>query len=168
MHKLACGLLLILAGCAAPGAAPPDATTVRATPRNGADLPLARGETRLVVRTVSAAAPAEEIAGATCRAESRYFAASLTTPAVVLFPDYGSLAPTVSVTCRSGALSGAAVSAPEAVWSRGAGGWPAIGISVGTGGYDGVGVGLGWYGGGGGVSTGEPFVRYPDVRVPLQ
>ena len=57
---------------------------------------------------------------------------------------------------------------PEAVWSRGVGGWPAVGISVGTGSNNGVGVGLGWYGGGAGVSTGEPVVRYPDVRVPLQ
>ena len=87
---------------------------------------------------------------------------------MVLFPDYGSQAPTVSVTCRAGNLSGTAISVPEAVWSRGVGGWPAVGISVGTGSNNGVGVGLGWYGGGVGVSTGEPVVRYPDVRVPLQ
>ena len=167
MRKLACGLLLIVAGCATPGPVPPGVTTVRAEPR-AADLPLARGEARLVVRAVSAAAPSEEIAGASCRAESRYFTASFTAPAVVLFPDYGSGAPTVSVTCRAGASSGTAVSAPEAVWSRGAGGWPAVGVSVGTGSNNGVGVGLGWWGGGGGVSTGEPVVRYPDVRVPLQ
>ena len=168
MRKLACGMLLVLAGCATPGAAPSGVPAVRAAPRDGADLPLARGETRLVVRTVSAAAPTEEVAGASCRAESRYFVATFASPAVVLFPDYGPQAPTVSVTCRAGTLSGTAVSAPEAVWSRGAGGWPAVGISVGTGSSNGVGVGLGWYGGGGGVSTGEPFVRYPDVRVPLQ
>jgi len=43
-----------------------------------------------------------------------------------------------------------------------------VGISVGTGSYEGVGVGVGWWGGGTGVSTGEPVVRYPEVRVPLQ
>lgn len=167
MRKLACGLLLIVAGCATPGPAPAGLATVRAAPRAAADVPLARGEARLVVRTVSAAAPAEEIAGASCRAESRFFTATFTSPAVVLFPDYGTGAPPVSVTCRAGAQSGTAVSAPEAVWSRGAGGWPAVGISVGTGDVSGVGVGLGWYGGGTGGTVGEPVVRYPDVRVPL-
>jgi hypothetical protein len=86
----------------------------------------------------------------------------------VLFPDYGSQAPTVSVTCRAGDASGTAVAAPEAVWNRGLGGWPAVGVSVGTGTSNGVGVGMGWYGGGAGVSTGEPAIRYPEVRVPLQ
>ena len=168
MRKLACGLLGIVAACAAPGPAPSGAATVRAAPVNGATLPLARGEARLVVRAVPAAAPADEIAGASCRAESQYFSASFQSPAVVLFPDYGSQAPTVSVTCRAGSLSGTALSVPEATWSRGVGGWPAVGISVGTGSYEGVGVGMGWYGGGVGASTGEPVVRYPDVRVPLQ
>lgn len=168
MRKLACGLLLIVAGCATPGAPPAGVATVRATPSASADIPLARGETRLVVRAVAADTPAQEIAGAACRAESRYFTASFASPAVVLFPDYGSRAPTVSVTCRAGNLSGTAIAAPEAVWSRGAGGWPAVGVSVGTGTNSGVGVGLGWYGGGAGASTGEPFVRYPDVRVPLR
>lgn len=168
MRKLACGLLGLLAACAAPGPMPSGVATVRAAPQAGAAIPLARGEARLVVRTVRAAAPAEEIAGATCRAESRYFSASFQSPAVVLFPDYGSQAPTVSVTCQAGSLSGTAISAPEAVWSRGVGGWPAVGISVGTGSNNGVGVGMGWYGGGAGASTGEPTVRYPDVRVPLQ
>jgi len=54
------------------------------------------------------------------------------------------------------------------VWNRGMGGWPAVGISVGTGDLSGVGVGLGWYGGGAGVSSGEPAVRYRDLLVPLQ
>jgi hypothetical protein len=167
MQKLACGLLLVLAGCATQGALPPGMATVRAEPR-AADLPLARGETRLVVRTVDAAAPGTEIPGASCRAESRYFTADFASPAVLLFADYGASAPTVSVTCQSGTRSGTAVSAPEAVWNRGAGGWPAVGISVGTGSNNGVGVGMGWYGGGAGASTGEPVVRYPDVRVPLE
>lgn len=168
MRELACGLLLIVAGCAAPGPTPAGFATVRATPSATADVPLARGEARLVVRTVSAAAPAEEVAGASCRAESRYFVATFTSPAVVLFPDYGASAPPVSVTCRAGARSGTAVSAPEAVWARGAGGWPAVGISVGTGNVSGVGVGVGWYGGGAGAATGEPVVRYPEISVPLR
>lgn len=167
MRKLACcGLLVIVAGCAAPGPVPPGVATVRAEPRGG-EVPLARGEARLVVRTVNAAAPGGEIAGASCRAESRYFTANFASPAVVLFPDYGSSAPPVSVTCSAGGLSGTAVSAPEVVWSRGMGGWPAVGISVGTGNQSGVGMGVGWYGGGTGVATGEPTVRYPEVRVPL-
>lgn len=167
MRKLACGLFVTLAACAAQAPVPAGVATVRAAPASNATLPLARGEARLVVRAVPAATPAQEIAGADCRAESRYFVASFRSPAVVLFPDYGSQAPTVSVTCRAGQLSGTAVSAPEAVWSRGAGGWPAVGVSVGTGSNSGVGVGLGWYGGGAGVSSGEPAVRYPEVRVPL-
>ncbi len=168
MRGLACAVLLAVAGCASPGPVPAGFTTVRAEPRTGADLPLARGEARLVVRAVPAGNPNQEIAGATCRAESRYFTTQFASPAVILFPDYGAQAPTVSVTCTAGSLSGTAVSAPEAVWSNGLGGWPAVGISVGTGNSSGVGVGVGWYGGGGGVQSGQPTVRYPDVRVPLQ
>jgi hypothetical protein len=168
MHKLVCGLVLIVAGCATPGPTPTGVAGVRATPRAVADVPLARGEARIAVRTVSAAAPAEQIVGASCRAESRFFTADFASPAVVLFPDYGTSAPPVSVTCHAGSRSGTAVSAPEAVWSRGGGGWPAVGVSVGTGNVSGVGVGLGWYGGNAGVAAGEPVVRYPDLTVPLR
>lgn len=168
MRKLACGLLLIAAGCATPGPMPAGVAPVRATPTAGASLPLARGEARFTVRTVTAAAPGTEVAGASCRADSPYFGASFPSPAVVLFPDYGAQAPAVTVTCRSGKLTGTAVSTPQASWSGGAGGWPAVGISVGTGNSSGVGVGVGWWGGGGGVSTGEPVVRYPDATVALR
>jgi hypothetical protein len=73
----------------------------------------------------------------------------------------------VTVTCRSGTASGTAIAQPEALWQRGMGGWPAVGISVGTGDVGGVGVGLGWYGGGAGVQQGTPVVRYPELRVPI-
>ena len=168
MRKLAFGVALLVAGCAANGPMPASVATIRAEPRASVQPPLARGEARLVVRAVPAATPSQEIAGATCRAESPYFTASFAAPAVLLFPDYGSQAPTVGVTCRAGTAEGTAVAAPEMVWNRGMGGWPAVGISVGTGDLSGVGVGLGWYGGGAGVSSGEPAVRYRDLLVPLQ
>jgi hypothetical protein len=168
MRKLACGLLLGLAGCAAQGPMPAGVTAVRVEQRPGVTPPLAQGEARLVVRAVPAAAPAgQELVGAACTAASPYFTASFASPAVLLFPDYGSAAPQVTVTCRSGSASGTAVATPEATWSRGLGGWPAVGVSVGTGNNSGVGVGMGWYGGGTGVSTGAPVIRYRDLSVPV-
>jgi hypothetical protein len=158
--------MLLLAGCAS--AAPPGAAVVRVAPRPGVEAPPARGETQLVVRAVSAAAPGQEVAGASCEAVSPYFAARFTPPARVLLPDYGSRAPEVTVTCRAGELSGAAAAAPQLAWSGGMGGWPAVGVSVGTGDISGVGVGFGWWGGGVGGSYGEPVVRYPALRVPMQ
>jgi hypothetical protein len=161
------GAALLLAGCVPPTPAPPGAAMTRAEPRPGVTPPLASGEAQLVVRAVPAGVPREELVGASCRAESPYFTASFTAPAVVLLPDYGSAQPPVTVTCRSGTTSGTAVAQPEAVWQRGMGGWPAVGVSVGTGDVSGVGVGLGWYGGGVGTQSGRPVVRYPELRVPL-
>lgn len=57
----AAALALLLAGCAE--MAPQEATTVRVTPRSDAEPPLARGETQLVVRAVSAEAPGREFPG---------------------------------------------------------------------------------------------------------
>jgi hypothetical protein len=159
---------LILAGCVPPAAAPPGAAMVRVEARPGATLPLAGGETQLVVRAVPAVGTGQELVGAACRAESPYFMASFSSPAVLLMPDYGNAAPPVTVTCRSGSGTGTATAQPEALWQRGLGGWPAVGISVGTGDVSGVGVGLGWYGGGTGVQQGAPVVRYPELLVPIQ
>jgi hypothetical protein len=167
MRLVVCGVLLALAGCAAQEGAAPGAPMVRAEPRPGAAPPAARGETRLVARAVPAGVPGQELQGAACRAESPYFTAEFASPATILIPDYGSAAPPVTVTCRAGEASGTAVAQPEAIWSPGFGGWPAIGISVGTGDYGGVGVGMGWYGGGVGVAQGAPAVRYPELRVPV-
>lgn len=156
-----------VAGCVAPGAAPPGVATVRAerVAREGA--PLASGETQVVVRTV-AAGSGQEVAGVPCVADSPYFRASFASPARVLLPDFGTQAPPVSVTCRSGTATGSAVAQPQAAWEGGLGGWPAVGMSVGTGTNSGVGVGVGWWGGGGaGASGGTPVVRYPDVRVVM-
>ena len=165
MRRMLCGVLLVLAGCAVQSGAPPDLPVVRAEARPGAALPIARGETMLVVRAVPSGAAGRELRGAACRAASPYFTADFASPATVLIPDYGSAAPPVTVTCRAGEASGSAVSQPEAFWDRGLGGWPAVGVSVGTGGWEGVGVGVGWYGGGVGVSRGDPVVRYPALRV---
>jgi hypothetical protein len=141
---------------------------VRTEARPGVTLPLAGGEAQLVVRAVPAGVPNQELRGAACTASSPFFTAAFTSPAVVLMPDYGTSAPPVSVTCRSGTMSGTAVAQPEALWQRGMGGWPAVGISVGTGNVSGVGVGVGWAGGGVGTQGGQPVVRYPELRVPLQ
>ena len=158
---------LLLCGCAT-GGAPPDAQTVQVEARPGVTPPAARGETQLVVRAVPAATPGQEFRGATCEATSPYFSARFTAPARLLIPDYGSAAPSVSVSCRAGEAAGEAIAAPQAYWAGGVGGWPAVGISVGTGNMSGVGVGLGWYGGGTyGGGGGVPSVRYPDLRVPL-
>jgi hypothetical protein len=160
-------LLLLLTGCAV-NTPPPDAATITVEARPGATPPLARGGTQLVVRTVSAADPRQEVRGAACRAEAPWFTADFVTPTRLLLPDYGASAPVVVVDCRAGELSGRGQAQPQAAWSGGLGGWPAVGISVGTGDVSGVGVGVGWAGGGAGVSSGEPVVRYPDLRIVLQ
>ena len=140
MRVLALMAAVGVAGCVAPGAAPPGVETVRAERRADVSAPLASGETQLVVRTVAAGAPAgQELVGARCVAESAYFRAEFASPARVLLPDYGAQAPAVSVTCRSGTATGSAVAAPQAAWQGGLGGWPAVGISVGTGTNSGVG-----------------------------
>jgi len=168
MKLVVCGVVLALAGCVAGGGAPPGVTTVRAEARPGATLPLARGETQLVVRAVPAGAAGQELRGAACRAESPYFTAQFASPAMILMPDYGAAAPPVSASCRAGTASGTGVAQPEAVWSGGLGGWPAIGVSVGTGDVQGVGVGLGWYGGNVGGTQGAPVTRFRELRVLVQ
>jgi hypothetical protein len=166
----AAAVALLLAGCAE--MAPPGTTTVRVEPRSDAEPPLARGETQLVVRAVSAHAPGREFPGAICDANSPYFASRFTAPARLLIPDYGSQTPEIMVSCEANGASGRATVAPQASYSGGGFGAPAVGISVGTGGGwngwggDGVGVGLSWWGGGGGY--GEPLVRYPALRVPMR
>ena len=168
MRHLGFGLLLMVGACSATGTPPAGVNTVRAVPRQTATpAPLARGETQLVVRTVPAANPAQEIAGAGCVAESPWSRVEFTSPAAVLLPDFGAESPNVTVTCRAGKQSGSGVAPPVAAWSGGAGGWPAVGISVGTGDVSGVGVGLGWWGGGAGAGSGVPVTRYGELRIPL-
>ena len=128
-----------VAGCAVPGAAPPGVATVSATRTAEVPAPLASGETQIIVRAVPAGAPDQELRGALCVAEAPWFRAEFASPARVLVPDFGTQAPPVTVTCRSGTASGSAVAQPQAAWSGGLGGWPAVGVSVGTGGYSGVG-----------------------------
>jgi hypothetical protein len=121
-----------------------------------------------VVRTVApATAGGQEIAGARCTASSALYRAEFTAPARLLLPDFGPASPPVTVVCRAGEAEGRAVSEPEPYWSRGLGGWPAIGISVGTGDISGVSVGAGWYGGGTGWG-GTAATRYPALRVVLE
>ncbi len=163
-----CGLVLGIAGCVAPGVAPSDVDTVRAVDRTGVQAPPARGETQLVVRVVPAGTRGQQLRGAACVAETAWFRAEFASPARVLMPDYGSAAPVVTVTCRSGTASGTAEAQPEPAWSGGLGGWPAIGVSVGTGNAGGVGLGLGWYGGGAGAAGGVPVTRYQDLLVTVQ
>ena len=159
---------LVLAGCAVNSVAPPDATTVSVVARSGVTAPLAQGETQLVVRTVPGGDARQELRGVACRAETAWFAADFATPARLLMPDYGASAPVVVVNCRSGGLSGQGTASPQAAWSGGLGGWPAVGISVGTGSAQGVGVGMGWSGGGAGTSSGVPVTRYPELRVEMR
>lgn len=168
MRALVWGAVIGIAGCVAPGVAPPGVETVRAEPKDGVAAPAARGETQLVVRAVPAGTQGQELRGALCVADAPWFRAEFTSPARLLLPDYGAAAPVVTVTCRSGTASGTAAASPEAAWSGGLGGWPAIGMSVGTGNAAGVGVGLGWYGGGVGTAGGVPVVRYPELRVVLE
>lgn len=168
MRRLALGLVIGLAGCAAGSGTDASLPAVRPGPVAGATLPPAHGEVEIVVRAVSAMAPGQEIAGAACTATSPFFTATFNPPARLLVPDFGAAAPTVTVTCKAGNASGSALVAPEAVWSGGVGGLPSVGISVGTGNRSGVGVGLGWWGGGVGATAGVPVTRYPAVRIPLQ
>lgn len=166
------GLAVLMAGCVVPApSTPPGATVVRAEPRPGVTAPVARGETSLIVRAGPASAPGQEMTGVACRAETPYSTVSFTTPAQILMPDLGAAAPSVTVRCSAktatGPVSGTAVAMPEAPWSNGLGGWPAVGISVGTGSAQGVGVGVGWAGGSTGAASGTPAIRYRDLRVPL-
>lgn len=158
--------LLAVAACS-PTQPPPNAVTVPVTLRAGVAAPPAQGETQLVVRAVPSGATRQELPGVTCRAETPYFTADFTAPARLLLPDYGSAAPPVTVTCRNGTATGTATAMPEAAWTGGLGGWPAIGVSVGTGNAAGVGVGVGWAGGGAGTSSGVPVTRYNELRVPI-
>ena len=168
MRRLLLGLLTGLAACAAGGTSDTSLPAVRPGPVKGVALPPAQGEAELVVRAVQASAPGQDIAGATCSASSPYFLATFAPPARLLVPDFGAAAPTVTVTCQAGRAKNSVLVAPQAAWSGGAGGWPAVGLSVGTGTRSGVGVGVGWWGGGLGASSGVPVTRYPAVRVPLQ
>ena len=160
---------IIMAGLVAAGCTPtpptPGVPSVAVTPRPGVAAPPAQGETALVVRAVSATDPAREIAGAACEADSQYSAASFTAPARVLVPDFGAASPVVTVTCRADGAAGSLAAQPTTAWSRGMGGWPAVGISVGTG--NNVGVGFGWYGGAVGTGTPGAGAIYPELRVPL-
>ena len=85
----------------------------------GVAAPVARGETQLIVRTVTAGAPGQELVGAACVADTPWFQAKFTSPARILMPDLGASAPTVTVTCRSGTATGTAAAPPVAAWSEG-------------------------------------------------
>jgi hypothetical protein len=169
MRKTALASLLLVAGCVAPGPGPANVEAVRAVPRQSAATaaPLATGESQLTIRAVSRDDPGQEYVGATCIAETPWSRTEVTAPVLLLMPDYGAASPNVTVTCRSGKLTGTAVAVPEAAWSGGLAGWPAVGVSVGTGNSGGVGVGFGWWGGGAGTQSGVPVTRYHELRVPL-
>ncbi len=168
MRGLVLGTALVLAGCATTAPAPVNVNTVRVVERTGNAVPLARGETQLVVRAVPAGTSGQELRGAACTAEAPWFQADFASPGLLLMPDYGSAAPDVTVTCRSGTASGTGIAHPQSALSGGMGGWPAIGVSVGTGNSSGVGVGFGWFGGGGAATGGVPVTRYPELQVVMQ
>ncbi len=168
MRKSGFCCLLLLAGCVAPGPGPANVPAVRAVARPSATpAPLATGESQLTVRAVSRADPTQEYVGATCVAETPWSRTEFAAPALLLLPDYGTATPNVTVNCRSGKLTGSGVAVPEAAWSGGLAGWPAVGVSVGTGNSGGVGVGFGWWGGGVGTQTGVPVTRFHELRVEL-
>jgi hypothetical protein len=169
MRKTALWSLLLLAGCVAPGPGPANVAAVRAVPRPSPATPAppATGESQLTIRAVSRDDPGQEYVGAACVAETPWSRTELTAPALLLLPDYGAASPSVTVTCKAGNLSGTGVAPPEAAWSGGLAGWPAVGVSFGTGNSGGVGVGLGWSGGGVGTQSGVPVTRYHELRVPL-
>ena len=106
MRKLACGLLLVARRLRRPRRR---SLRGRDRPRRAARAPTFPSP---AARPGSSSAPSppprrpRRSPGPSCRAESRYFTASFASPAVVLFPDYGSQAPTVSVTCRAGRALG--------------------------------------------------------------
>ena len=140
----AAALALLIAGCAE--MAPPGTTTVRVEPRPDAEPPLARGETQLVVRAVSAEAPGREFPGAACDAISPYFASRFTAPARLLIPEYGSQTPEVTVSCEAGGASGRATVAPQAsYWAAASAGRPSASRSApAAAGTAGTGTGSAW------------------------
>ena len=169
MRHLGFGLLLMVGACSATGTPPAGVNTVRAVPRQTATRRRSRA-----AKPSSSSAPCRprippRRSPAPAVSPSRPWSrVEFTSPAAVLLPDFGADSPNVTVTCRAGKQSGSGVAPPVAAWSGGAGGWPAVGISVGTGDVSGVGVGLGWWGGGGaGAGSGVAVTRYGELRIPL-
>ena len=165
-------LFPLVAACASPGGQQAQTATVQTETRRGADLPPARGETYLTVRTfVVEAAGEREVSGASCEAASDYSSARFQSPARLALPDLGPETPVVSVSCTDSTRSGSLAARARLQSSGGGGsyGQPAIGVSVGTGGYSSVGVSFGGlYGGGYGGGPAIQRAIYPELRVLLE
>ncbi|WP_424932616.1 hypothetical protein [Amaricoccus macauensis] len=159
----AASLCAFLAACTTNDGLPEGAPSVRSVPKPGVDAPSARGETRLAVRSFGP--DGQEVAGAACAVESTLFTAELVSPARVLMPYYGEASPEITVTCRSGDLSGEVQVAAVSERSSGGAAWPSVGLSVNSDGGVGVGVGLGYYGGRSGASS--TAYGYPPAIVRM-
>jgi hypothetical protein len=173
---LSVALLLPLLACAGPGGlssqtATMQTATVQTDTRRGADLPPARGETYLTVRTFVVEAGTErEISGASCEAASDFSSAKFQSPARLALPDLGPQTPVVSVSCTDGTRRGTLAARARLQSGGGGGGYgqPAIGVSVGTGGYSSVGLSFGrFYGGGYGGAPQVQRAVYPELRIVL-
>lgn len=158
------GFLLILASCTTNDGLPQGAATSRAVAKPEVAAPTARGETRLAVRSFGP--DGQEVSGADCTIDSRFFAAQVMSPGRVLMPYYGEQSPDVGVECRLGALSGQ--TSVSVVPTREGGGvaWPSVGVSVNSDGGVGVGLGLGYYGGQSGASA--TAFGYPPANVTMR
>jgi hypothetical protein len=164
-RALASLTLVFCASCAVQDGLPSDASTVRAASKPAASGSVARGETRLLLRSIDAAG--RDVRGATCRVESALFAAEAVTPARVLVPYYGEASPPVSVACNLGGLSGSdSVSIVPAGGGGGGVAWPSVGVSVNSDGGVGVGLGLGYYGGR--TRYAQTAYGYPPITIVLR
>ena len=160
---------LVLAGCAVNSAAPPGATTVAAVARSGVAAPLAQGETQLVVRTVpagdaAAGAPRRRLPGRDGLVHGR-----LREPGAAADARLRGLGAGRDGDLPVGRADRQGAASPQAAWSGGLGGWPAVGISVGTGSADGRRRRLGLVRRRRSAPpSGVPVTRYPELRVEMR
>ncbi len=157
-------VLLLLAACATRDGLPQGTGAVRSVPKQDTAAPVARGEVSLAVRSFGL--DGQEFAGAVCEADSRYFTADVISPGRILMPYFGEASPQITVTCRSGALSGQTIVAAVPSTQGGGVAWPSVGVSVNSNGGVGVGMGLGYYGGRSGSSASA--YAYPPANVVMR
>lgn len=158
------GLVLVVTSCTTKDGLPQGAATARAVAKPEVAAPTVRGETRLAVRSFGP--EGQEVSGADCAIDSRFFAAGVVSPGRVLLPYYGEQSPDVSVECRLGTLSGQTSVSVVPTKEGGGIAWPSVGVSVNSDGGVGVGLGLGYYGGQSGASS--TAYGYPPANVPMR
>lgn len=162
MQRLGFGLLaLALAGCAS------GVPVERQVVVPGGRFDSVRGEASFFVRTFLAGEERREVVGVPCTLVSSLYTADLVAPSRVVVPNFGPQSPELTVTCRTGDLSGTGQARIVTRWQDPPGYWgPGLyGPGLWGRGFYGPGAPVGawgWYG------PSYPVSDYPDLRVVLQ